>query len=72
MIRKLKVSDREPTVLMTMDVVGGVWSSAVGLCRSLPETRSYWPQWRRVRVKHKVTRSGVSKTKTLVENDYYL
>ncbi len=31
--------DRPPAVLMTADAVGGVWSYAVGLCRSLPETR---------------------------------
>jgi glycogen(starch) synthase len=34
-----EVGDRPPTVLMTADAVGGVWSYAVGLCRSLPETR---------------------------------
>lgn len=30
---------RPLTVLMTADAVGGVWSYAVGLCRSLPEIR---------------------------------
>ena len=39
MTRRPKVRDRPPTVLMTADAVGGVWSYAVGLCRSLPETR---------------------------------
>jgi glycogen synthase len=39
MFRKPKARDRPPTVLMTADAVGGVWSYAVGLCRSLPETR---------------------------------
>jgi glycogen(starch) synthase len=39
MIRRPKVIDRALTVLMTADAVGGVWSYAVGLCRSLPETR---------------------------------
>ncbi len=39
MTRRRKVLDRPPTVLMTADAVGGVWSYAVGLCRSLPETR---------------------------------
>ncbi|MGB9648690.1 MAG: glycosyltransferase [Stellaceae bacterium] len=39
MVGELKVIDRPRTVLMTADAVGGVWSYAVGLCRSLPETR---------------------------------
>jgi glycosyltransferase involved in cell wall biosynthesis len=39
MSRRAKVEDRPPTLLMTADAVGGVWSYAVGLCRSLPETR---------------------------------
>ena len=39
MIGRPKVRDRPPTVLMTADAVGGVWSYAVGLCRSLPQSR---------------------------------
>ena len=39
MIRRPKVRDRPPTVLMTADAVGGVWSYAVGLCRSMPQSR---------------------------------
>jgi glycogen synthase len=39
MRRGPKVGDRPLTVLMTADAVGGVWSYAVGLCRSVPETR---------------------------------
>ena len=34
-----KPDGRPPTVLMTADCVGGVWSYAAGLCRSLPDTR---------------------------------
>lgn len=39
MIKRPETRDRPPTVLMTADAVGGVWSYSVGLCRSLPETR---------------------------------
>ena len=39
MIRTTKAIDRPPSVLMTADAVGGVWSYAVGLCRSMPEPR---------------------------------
>jgi glycosyltransferase involved in cell wall biosynthesis len=39
MTRRPSLIDRPLTVLMTADAVGGVWSYAVGLCRSLPEIR---------------------------------
>jgi glycogen(starch) synthase len=39
MITKLDAWRGPRTVLMTVDTVGGVWSYALGLCTTLPETR---------------------------------
>jgi glycogen synthase len=39
MTERCKSEGRPPTVLMTADCVGGVWSYAASLCRSLPDTR---------------------------------
>jgi glycosyltransferase involved in cell wall biosynthesis len=39
MIGKANAENLAPTVLMTADAVGGVWSYAAGLCRALPEIR---------------------------------
>jgi glycogen synthase len=39
MIGRPEAGDRRRTVLMTADAVGGVWSYAGNLCRSMPETR---------------------------------
>jgi glycosyltransferase involved in cell wall biosynthesis len=57
---------------MTADAIGGVWSYAVGLCRSLPETRfvlaTMGPPPRQAQ------RDGILKLEnvTLVESDYRL
>ncbi len=72
MIRRPRVIDRAPTVLMTADAVGGVWSYAVGLCRSLPETRfvlaTMGPRPRQAQ------REAIHELEnvTLVESDYRL
>ena len=72
MIRRPRVIDRPPTVLMTADAVGGVWSYAVGLCRSLPETRfvlaTMGPRPRQAQ------REAIHELEnvTLVESDYRL
>src|SRR5689334_19566381 len=39
MVRGQSTHKPQLTVLMTVDVVGGVWSYATRLCRALPETR---------------------------------
>jgi glycosyltransferase involved in cell wall biosynthesis len=72
MISGPNVIDRSPTVLMTADSVGGVWSYAVGLCRFLPETRyvlaTMGPR------PHQAQRDAIRKLEnvTLVESDYRL
>jgi glycosyltransferase involved in cell wall biosynthesis len=72
MIRRPRVIDRPPTVLMTADAVGGVWSYAVGLCRSLPESRfvlaTMGPR------PHQAQRAAIRELEnvTLVESDYRL
>jgi glycogen(starch) synthase len=35
----MNIPDRSPTVLMTADTVGGVWSYALSLCAALPQIR---------------------------------
>jgi glycosyltransferase involved in cell wall biosynthesis len=72
MIKTPKVRDRPPTVLMTADAVGGVWSYAVALCRSLPEIRfvvaTMGPP------PHQAQRDAIRELEnvTLVESDYRL
>ena len=67
-----KLRKRTPTVLMTADAVGGVWSYAVGLCRSLSETRfvlaTMGPRPRQAQ------RDAICELEnvTLVESDYRL
>lgn len=71
-MRRSKVKDLPPTVLMTADAVGGVWSYAAALCRSLPETRfvlaTMGPR------PHRAQRDVIHKLDnvTLVESDYRL
>lgn len=72
MIRRPKIIDRPPAVLMTADAVGGVWSYALGLCRSLPETRfvlaTIGPR------PDQAQRAAIRELEnvTLVESDYHL
>ena len=73
MIETAKKHDRPPAVLMTADAVGGVWSYAVGLCRSLPETRFVLATMGpRPDQAQRATHSRASKIVTLVESDYHL
>jgi glycogen synthase len=66
------MSGRLVTVLMTADTVGGVWSYAAGLCRSLPEMRfvlaTMGPRPRQAQ-RDEIQRLG---NVTLVESDYSL
>lgn len=39
MMTELDARHAPPTVLMTADTIGGVWSYALGLCSALPQTR---------------------------------
>jgi glycogen synthase len=72
MTRRPNVMDRPPTVLMTADAVGGVWSYAVSLCSSLPETRfvlaTMGPR------PHQAQRDAIRELEnvTFVESDYRL
>ncbi len=72
MIKRSKTSNRQPTVLMTADAVGGVWSYAVSLCRSLPETRFVLATMGpRPRQAQRDAIRGLENV-TLVESDYRL
>jgi glycogen synthase len=72
MIKRREASGRPPTVLMTADAVGGVWSYAAGLCRSLREIQfvlaTLGPR------PHQVQRDAIRELEnvTLVESEYRL